>query len=266
MLFKRVYEDEFGTLGGEPFGMLVGGYDFSAESKDVHLLEHISGVAAAAFAPFIAGAKPEILGLKSFQDLPKPRNLSVALEHDDFRTWKSFRTSEDSRFAALCLPHVLYREPYDPENNPVDSFQFIEDIYTKTVEAEDGQEDSKTEDNGGAALKKLLWGNTAFVLASRVTAAFAAYGWAAAIRGVEGGGLVEGLPLLGSFEEPQEAHSENQGATLFRYVPVTRMPTEVAITDRRERELAELGFVPLVYRKGTDSGGLLQRAVVQQAG
>ena len=147
VLFKRVYEDEFGTLGGEPFGMLVGGYEFSAESKDVHLLEHISGVAAAAFAPFIAGAKPEILGLKSFQDLPKPRDLSVALERDDFRTWKSFRTSEDSRFAALCLPHVLYREPYDPENNPVDSFQFIEDIYTKTVEAEDGQEDSKTEDN-----------------------------------------------------------------------------------------------------------------------
>ena len=102
-------------------------------------------------------------------------------------------------------------------------------------------------------MKKLLWGNTAFVLASRVTAAFAAYGWAAAIRGVEGGGLVEGLPSLGSFEEPQEAQSENQGATLFRYVPVTQMPTEVAITDRRERELAELGFVPLVYRKGTDS-------------
>ena len=135
----------------------------------------------------------------------------------------------------------------------MDSFQFIEDIYTKTVEAEDGQEDSKTEDNRGAALKKLLWGNTAFVLASRVTAAFAAYGWAAAIRGVEGGGLVEGLPSLGGFEEiPEDTQDEHQGATLFRYEPVTRMPTEVAITDRRERELAELGFVPLVYRKGTD--------------
>ena len=274
VLFKRVYEDEFGTLGGEPFGMLVGGYEFTRDRRDVLLLEHISGVAAAAFAPFIAGATPQILGLKSFEELPKPRDLSVALEHVDFHTWKSFRDSEDSRFAALCLPRVLYREPYDPENNPVDSFQFIEEVYTKTVEAEDGQEDSKTaeaEDSQKAsktdALEKLLWGNTAFVLASRVTAAFAAYGWAAAIRGVEGGGLVEGLPSLGGFEEIQEdTEDEHQGATLFRYEPVTRMPTEVAITDRRERELAELGFVPLVYRKGTDQAAFFSVQSCQKPG
>lgn len=218
-LFKKVYEEEYGTFGGAPYGALVGDYEFGRNPMDIGLLEKISNVAAAAHAPFLAAADPGLMGLESFTDLPNPRDLAKKFETPDYAKWKSFRESEDSRYVGLTLPRVLMRLPYGPDTVPVETFHFKEDV--------DGTDHSK-----------YLWGNAAYAMATRLTDSFAKYGWCATIRGVEGGGKVEGLPT--------HTFSTDDGEVAMK------CPTEIAITDRREKELADLGFIPLVHCKGTD--------------
>ena len=218
-LFKKVYEEEYGTFGGAPYGALIGDYEFGRNPQDIGLLEKISNVAAAAHAPFLAAADPGLMGLESFTDLPNPRDLAKKFETPDYAKWKSFRESDDSRYVGLALPRVLMRLPYGPDTVPVETFNFKEDV--------DGTDHSK-----------YLWSNAAYAMATRLTDSFAKYGWCATIRGVEGGGKVEGLPT--------HTFSTDEGEVAMK------CPTEIAITDRREKELSDLGFMPMVHCKGTD--------------
>jgi type VI secretion system protein ImpC len=218
-LFKKVYEEEFGTFGGAPFGAIVGDYEFSRHPQDLALLEKISNVAAAAHAPFISGASANLFNWDDFTELSGPRDLSKTFETADYVKWRSFRDSEDSRYVGLCLPHILMRLPYGKNTTPVEAFNFEEDV--------DGT------DHG-----KYLWGNAAYAYATRITESFARHHWCAAIRGVEGGGLVAGLPV-------HTFHTDQGDVAL-------KCPTEITITDRREKELSALGFLPLVHCKNTD--------------
>jgi type VI secretion system protein ImpC len=218
-LFKKIYEDEFGMFGGSAFGAIVGDYEFGNHPQDLTLLEKISEVAAAAHAPFISAASPAMFNWDSFTELGGPRDLAKIFQSVEYAKWKSFRDSEDSRYVALALPHILMRLPYGEANVPVETFNYDEDV--------DGT-------NHG----KYLWGNAAYALGARLTDAFANYHWCAAIRGVEGGGLVQGLPV--------HTFRTDEGDVALK------CPAEIAITDRREKEFADLGFIPLVHCKGTD--------------
>ncbi|MBJ6799961.1 type VI secretion system contractile sheath large subunit [Geomonas propionica] len=217
-LFKKVYEEEFGSFGGASYGCLVGDYEFGNTPQDLALLTRMSEVAAAAHAPLITSASSTMFGVDSYAGPDGPRDLAKVFQGADYARWRSFRMSEDAKYVALCLPHVLMRLPYTPDSDPVESFQFEEEV---------------AGDHG-----KYLWGNAAYCLAGRITDAFSRYGWTAAIRGVEGGGAVADLPI----------HSFDTGEGEL----AAKCPTEIAITDRREKELADLGFVPLVHCKGTD--------------
>lgn len=218
-LFKKVYEEEFGTFGGAPFAALIGDYEFTRHPQDVAMLEKLSNVAAAAHAPFFAAAGSELFNLDAYTEVGAPRDLAKIFDTVEYAKWKSFRESEDSRYVGLTLPHVLLRLPYGKDTTPVEAFNFEEEV--------DGKDHSK-----------YLWGNAAYALGTRLTDAFAKYSWCAAIRGVMGGGLVEGLPT--------HTFRTDDGEVAMK------CPTEVAITDRRENEFAELGFIPLVHCKGTD--------------
>jgi type VI secretion system protein ImpC len=218
-LFKKIYEEEYGMFGGAAYGALIGDYEFGNNPQDLTLLEKMSEVAAAAHAPFISAASPAMLNWDSFTELGGPRDLAKIFQSVDYAKWKSFRNSEDSRYVALALPHILMRLPYGQANIPVESFNFEEDV-------------------DGASHDKYLWGNAAYAFGTRLTDAFAKYHWTAAIRGVEGGGLVQGLPV--------HTFKTDEGDVALK------CPTEIAITDRREKEFADLGFIPLVHCKGTD--------------
>ena len=218
-MFKKVYEEEYGLFGGEPFGALVGDYEFSKHPEDLELLEKVSQVAAASHAPFLSAASPELLNLPSFTGLDQPRDIGKIFDSTEYAKWKGFRESEDSKYVALTCPRILMRLPYGRDTAPVDGFNY--------EEAVDGTEHSK-----------YLWGNAAFALAAKMTQAFATYGWCVAIRGVEGGGLVFGLP--------SHTFRTDEGDVALK------CPTEIAITDRREKELADQGLVSLVHCKGTD--------------
>ncbi len=219
-LFKKVYEEEFGTFGGSPFGTLIGQFEVSRQPEDMYFLEQMSHVAAAAHAPFISAASPDMFGLETFTDLGKPRDLSKVFDTVEYAKWKSFREAEDSRYVGLTLPHFLGRLPYNPVDGiTTEGFNFVEEV--------DGSDHSK-----------YLWCNAAFAFAARLTSAFESYGWCAAVRGVEGGGLVEDLPT--------HTFRTDDGEIALK------CPTEVAITDRREKELSDLGFMPLVHCKNTD--------------
>ncbi len=218
-LFKKVYEEEYGTFGGAPFSLLVGDFEFGRHPQDMALLEKVSNVAAAAHAPFIASASPKLFDMDGYTDLGNPRDLAKIFESTELIKWRSFRETEDSRYVTLVLPHILLRLPYGPETLPVEEFGLSEDT--------DGRDHAK-----------YLWGNAAYALAQRITNAFALYGWTAAIRGVEGGGTVRGLPT--------HTFKTDEGDIALK------CPTEIAITDRREKELDTLGFVSLCHCKGTD--------------
>lgn len=218
-LFKKLYEEEYGTFGGSPYSVLIGDFDFGPLPQDIAFLEKMSQVAAAAHAPFIAAASPLMFNLDGFTDIGAPRDLAKIFESAELIKWRSFRDSEDSRYVALTLPHILMRLPYGPNTKPVEEFDFLEDT--------DGRDH-----------KKYLWGNPAYALGQRITNAHALYKWTAAIRGVEGGGLVQGLPV--------HTFKTDDGDIALK------CPTEVAITDRREKELNDLGFISLVHCKNTD--------------
>jgi len=218
-MFKKVYEEEYGLFGGEPFGALVGDYEFSKHPEDLELLEKVSQVAASAHAPFLSAASSELLNMTSFTALDQPRDIGKIFDSTEYAKWKGFRESEDSKYVALTCPRVLMRLPYGKDTAPVEGFNFEEGV--------DGTDHSK-----------YLWGNAAYALASKMTQAFSTYGWCVAIRGVEGGGLVDGLP--------SHTFRTDEGDVALK------CPTEIAITDRREKELADQGLVPLVHCKGTD--------------
>jgi type VI secretion system protein ImpC len=218
-LFKKVYEEEFGIFGGAPFAAMVGDYEFGHGPEDIELLEKISNVASSAHAPFLSAASPEMFNLESYTSLDAPRDLAKVFDTTEYAKWKSFRQSEDSRYVALTGPRVLMRLPYGKATKPVEEFAYEEKV-------------------DGSDHNKYLWGNAAFALGAKLTAAFALYGWCAAIRGVEGGGLVEGLPVHNFYTDEGDV--------------AMKCPTEAPITDRREKELADLGFAPLVHCKGTD--------------
>ncbi len=231
-LFKKVYEEEYGTFGGQPFGAIIGDYEFSNHPQDMALLEKISGVAAAANAPFISAASPQLFGWDSYQELTEVRDLAKIFDRTEFAKWRSFRESEDSRYVGLTLPRTLARLPYGEETAPTETFKFHEDVTGKDH-------------------SKYLWSNAAYAFGTRLTESFALYQWCAAIRGVEGGGLVQGLPT--------HTFQTDEGDVALK------CPTEISITDRREKEFSDLGFIPLVHCKNTDYAAFFGAQSCQKA-
>jgi type VI secretion system protein ImpC len=218
-LFKKVYEEEFGTFGGAPYGTLIGDFEITRQPEDVYFLEQMSHVAAASHAPFITSASPELFGIETYSDLGKPRDLAKVFDTVEYTKWKSFRESEDARYVGITLPRFLGRLPFNPvDGMTVEGFNYVEDV--------DGTDHSK-----------YLWCNAAYAFATKLTSAFENFGWCAAIRGVEGGGLVEDLPT--------HTFKTDEGEVALK------CPTEMAVTDRREKELSDLGFISLVHCKNT---------------
>ncbi|TGW14720.1 type VI secretion system contractile sheath large subunit [bacterium NHP-B] len=219
LMFKKIYEEEYGTFGGHPYSCMVLDFPFCKDAQDIEVLSKFSGVAAAAHVPTLAQADPKLFGVESFRDIGAPRDLAKVFEGSEFVKWNSFRASPDSRYVTLLLPRVLMRPPYGKETCPVDEFDYNESVDGETNE-------------------KFCWGNPAFAMAERITHSFSLYSWTAAIRGVEGGGLVEGLPTY--------TFKTSRGDKELK------CPTEVILTDRREKELSDLGFLALCHCKGTD--------------
>lgn len=222
--FKKIYEAEFGQLGGEPFGCLVADYYFSHLPQDVQLLRDVSKVAGAAHAPFFAGADPTLLGMDSYTELANPRDLGKIFDTPDYGPWKSLRDSPDSRYVGLCMPRVLARLPYGAKTEPVEEFAF--------EEATDGHTGDK-----------YAWMNAAYAMAVNINRAYKDCGWTVRIRGVQSGGEVVNLP---SHTFP----TDDGGVDL-------KCPTEIAISDRREAELAKAGLIPLIHRKNTDKAAFI---------
>jgi type VI secretion system protein ImpC len=218
-LFKQVYEAEYGTIGGEPFGCLVGDYFFDHTPPDVEILQGMAQIAASAHAPFIAGTAPKLMNMESWRELADPRDLTKIFQTADYAPWRSLRESEDSRYIGLTMPRYLSRIPYGSKTNPVEDFAF-------------------EEDTGSADHNKYCWSNAAFAMAVNINRSYKMYGWCTRIRGVESGGVVEGLPC-------HTFPTDDGGVDM-------KCPTEIAITDRREAELAKNGLMPLLHRKGTD--------------
>lgn len=226
-VWKAIYENEFGMPGGEPYGLLVGDYEFDHKTPgDMDVLQGMSGIAAASFAPFVTTPSSKLFGLETWEQLPSIRDLKSSFDAKEYVKWKSFRESEDSRFVTMAMPRTLARLPYGSQTKPVEEFNF-EEVET----GPDGEPIAVSHDN-------YCWMSTAFVLATKMTAAFSETSWCTAIRGANSGGKVEGLPT--------HIVKSPDGDTDIK------CPTEVAITDRREKELSDLGFFPLSHYKNTD--------------
>ncbi len=218
-LFKKIYEEEYGQFGGEPYGCLVGDYHFDHSPPDVEMLGGLAQIAAASHAPFISGASPALMGMDSWQELANPRDLTKIFSTPDYAAWNSLRDSDDARYLAMAMPRFLARHPYGAKTDPVEEFEF-------------------EEDTGSADHQKYCWSNSAYAMAVNVNQAFKEFGWCTQIRGVESGGLVTDLPT--------HAFPTDDGGIDMK------CPTEIAISDRREAELAKSGFMPLLHRKNTD--------------
>ena len=218
-IFKKLYEEEFGQFGGEPYGCLVGDFYFDQSPQDVELLSEMAKVAAAAHAPFISAVSPTAMQMDTWQELANPRDLSKIFQTPEYAAWRSLRESEDSKYIGLAMPRFLARLPYGANTNPVEAFDF-------------------EEDTEGADHSKYSWANAAYAMAANINRSFKEYGWCSRIRGIESGGAVEGLPVH-SFP------TDDGGVDM-------KCPTEIAISDRREAELAKNGFMPLIHRKNSD--------------
>jgi type VI secretion system protein ImpC len=225
-VFKKIYENEFGTPGGEPYGALIGDYEFTNHPEDIELLGQMSNVAAAAFAPFISAASPKLFGFGEYTELSKPRDLEKIFDSLEYAKWRGYRDSEDSRFVTLTMPRALARLPYGEKTRPVEEFNYEEAPIGARGEAKPQGHD------------EYCWMNSAYVMGARLTDAFARTGFCTTIRGAEGGGKVEGLPFHTFISDDGDMDHQ--------------CPTEIAITDRREAELSKLGFLPLCHYKNTD--------------
>lgn len=229
-LYKTAYTAEYGQFGGQPYGMMIGNFEFGPGPQDMKLLQDIAAVSTMSHAPFIAATSAQMFGLESFTGLPNMKDLKSIFEMPQYIKWRSFRESEDARNVGLTLPHFLLRLPYGPDSSPIKSFDFKEDV--------------------SAGDSAFSWGNAAFAFASRVTDSFAKYRMAANIIGPQGGGAVEDLPVY-----QYEAMGELQ----------TKIPTEVLVSERKEFELAEEGFIALTMRKGSDNAAFFSANSVQKA-
>ena len=232
-LFKRIYGEEYDQFGGEPYGLLVGDYQFDHSPQDVQLLGDLAQIAAASHAPFIAAAAPTVMQMESWEELSNPRDLTKIFQTPEYAAWRSLRESEDSRYVALTMPRFLARLPYGAKTEPVEEFGFEEDV-------------SRAEGEG----EKFTWCNSAYAMATNITRAFKLYGWCSNIRGVESGGAVEGLPAY-TFPD------EDGGVAM-------KCPTEIAISDRREAELSKNGFMPLIFKKNSDFAAFIGAQSLQK--
>jgi len=230
-LFKKIYEQEFGTMGGEPYGCLVGDYYFDHGPADVEMLREMAQVAAAAHAPFISAASPSVMQMDTWSELSNPADLTKIFTTPEYAAWRSLRESEDSRYIGLAMPRFLARLPYGAKTVPVEEFDFEE----------------ATED---ADSSNYCWANSAYAMATNINQSFKAFGWCSRIRGVESGGLVENLPV-------HTFPTDDGGVDM-------KCPTEISIGDRREAELAKLGFMPLLHRKNTDLGAFIGAQSLQK--
>jgi type VI secretion system protein ImpC len=230
-IFKKLYEEEYGTLGGEPFGCLVGDYYFDQGPMDVELLGEMAKIASAAHAPFLAAASPTVFQMESWQELSNPRDLTKIFSVPEYAGWRSLRESEDARYLGLTMPRFLARTPYGAKTNPVEEFNFEEDA-------------------AGPDAKKYVWANSAYAMAVNINRSFKMYGWCSRIRGIESGGAVEGLPT-------HTFPTDDGGVDI-------KCPTEIAISDRREAELAKNGFMPLIYKKNSDFAAFIGAQSLQK--
>ena len=230
-LFKKLYGEEFGQFGGEPYGCLVGDYHFDHSPPDVELLREMSKVAAAAHAPFIAGASPTVMQMDSWQELSNPRDLTKIFTTPEYASWRSLRESDDARYIGLAMPRFLSRLPYGAKTSPVEEFDF-------------------EEDTGAADHSKYTWANSAYAMAVNINRSFKLYGWCSRIRGIESGGAVEALPT-------HTFPTDDGGVDM-------KCPTEIAIDDRREAELAKNGFMPLLHRKNSDFAAFIGAQSLQK--
>ena len=230
-LFKKIYEEEYGQFGGEPFGCLVGDYHFDQSAPDVELLAEMAKVSAAAMAPFITGASPTLLQMDSWQELSNPRDLTKIFSTPEYAAWRSLRESDDAKYLGLAMPRFLSRLPYGAKSNPVEAFNF-------------------EEDTGAADSSKYTWANAAYAMATNINRSFKEYGWCSRIRGIESGGAVENLPTH-SFP------TDDGGVDM-------KCPTEVSIADRREAELSKAGFMPLIHRKNSDFAAFIGAQSLQK--
>ena len=230
-VFKKMYEEEYGQFGGEPYGCLVGDYYFDHSPPDVELLGEIAQICAASHSPFISAAAPTAMQMDSWQELSNPRDLTKIFQTPEYAAWRSLRESEDSRYIGLAMPRFLARLPYGAKTSPVEAFDFEEDVE-------------------GADHGKYVWANSAYAMAVNINRAFKLYGWCTRIRGVESGGAVEGLPT-------HTFPTDDGGVDM-------KCPTEIAIADRREAELAKNGFMPLVHRKNSDFAAFIGAQSLQK--
>ena len=230
-LFKKVYEQEYGQFGGEPVGCLVGDYHFDHSPPDVEMLGELARIGAAAHSPFIAGAAPSVMQMESWQELANPRDLTKIFSNTEYAAWQSLRESDDARYLGLAMPRFLARLPYGARTNPVDEFDF-------------------EEDTDGASHDRYTWANSAYAMAVNINRSFKHFGWCTAIRGVESGGAVENLPC-------HTFPTDDGGVDI-------KCPTEIAISDRREAELAKNGFMPLVHRKNSDFAAFIGAQSLQK--
>jgi type VI secretion system protein ImpC len=230
-IFKKIYEEEYGQFGGEPYGCLVGDYYFDHSPPDVAMLQELSGIASAAHAPFITGVAPTVMQFDSWRELSNPRDLTKIFETPEYAPWRSLRESEDSRYLGLCMPRFLSRLPYGSKTNPVEGFAFEEDV-------------------ANADHNRYTWANAAYAMAVNINRAFKMYGWCTRIRGIETGGAVEGLPC-------HTFPTDDGGVDM-------KCPTEIAISDRREAELANNGFMPLIHRKNSDIAAFIGAQSLQK--
>jgi type VI secretion system protein ImpC len=230
-IFKMLYEQEYGQFGGEPFGCITGDYYFDQSPPDVELLGQMAQVAAAAHAPFIAAASPSVMQMGSWQELANPRDLTKIFTTPEYAAWRSLRESEDSRYIGLAMPRFLSRLPYGAKTNPVEEFAF-------------------EEDTTGTDHSKYTWSNAAYAMAVNINRSYKLYGWGSRIRGVESGGAVEGLPT-------HTFPTDDGGVDM-------KCPTEIAISDRREAELAKNGFMPLIHRKNSDFAAFIGAQSLQK--
>ena len=230
-IFKRIYEEEFGQFGGAPFGSLVADYYFDNSAPDVELLSSMAKISAAAHAPFISAAAPSVMLMESWNELANPRDLTKIFQTPEHAAWRSFRESEDSRYVGLTMPRFLARQPYGAKTDPVEAFDF-------------------EEDTSAAGSKNYTWANSAYAMAVNINRSFKEFGWCSRIRGIESGGAVEGLPV--------HAFPTDDGGVDMQ------CPTEIAISDRREAELAANGFMPLVHRKNSDFAAFIGAQSLQK--